>query len=185
MEEDGPKVEVISEQVGTVENPEKQEVDPPKQQQTLPCTITDFKKLEIAESSIERAGSGVFAKCSISDGEILCEYRGAIVPFNVVLSLEQESKRITLNDQETILGDNIASCINDTVDFREYSLAELRECVAKGTFLTHDKKHNAKLTKIHDKIFVTAIRNIQSGEEIFADFGHEFWVKQFKLRNWL
>jgi SET domain-containing protein len=99
------------------------------------------------------AGLGLFAGEPIKKGACIIEYIGREIP-------EQEkytsrSKYLfEINSKKTIDG---------------------RDRSNKARYINHSCRPNAETVIHRGRIFIFAIKNIKPGEEIFYDYGEEYW----------
>eukprot|EP00516_Mucochytrium_quahogii_P010290 CAMPEP_0203771896 /NCGR_PEP_ID=MMETSP0099_2-20121227/3692_1 /ASSEMBLY_ACC=CAM_ASM_000209 /TAXON_ID=96639 /ORGANISM=" , Strain NY0313808BC1" /LENGTH=349 /DNA_ID=CAMNT_0050669337 /DNA_START=184 /DNA_END=1234 /DNA_ORIENTATION=- len=110
-------------------------------------------------STIEGAGTGLFAVADIRAGTEIIEYTGSILTLEQAKVLRNRTylKAVTLNRHidGNGPGSSMAKYINDHVD---------------------GSKHNVKFKKIADKIMVVSTRDIDKGEELFIDYGRGHWL---------
>ena len=132
----------------------------------------------------------MYSKVPIFKNEIICEYRGAIVPSNVPFESDYiYSTRTSTGEMIHIIPDMdkpICAYINDCVKIlgsnytaRELSLMEQ----GQGDLPTYDGfHHNAGtlFTKM-GKVFIVATEDIPARTEIFYPYGFGYWV--VRLRN--
>jgi hypothetical protein len=165
------------------------EVDEPK---GIPAIESDFLYLTMNKSSLpfQEVGWGVFSKVPIYKIEIICEYRGAVIPDNVEFKSDYIYSSTTITGEKVhIVPDMnkpICAYINDCVKIlgSNYSNAELDAMQASGKELpTYDGfHHNAgTLTTNMGKIFIVATEDIPARTEIFYPYGFYYWVT--RLRN--
>lgn len=117
-------------------------------------TPGDFKLL--VKRSI--AGLGLFAGEDIPKGSCIIEY------FGRTISKEEEytinSKYLfEINSKKTIDGST-----------REN----------KARYVNHSCRPNAEADIIKGQVFIMALRKIKAGEEIFYDYGKEYWNEYIK-----
>jgi hypothetical protein len=153
---------------------------------------SDFIFMEIKPTSLlagSNAGLGVFAKVNIPPQEILCEYRGAIVPSEVPYESDYiYTSRTATNEPFQIIPDMdkpICSYINDCVvaDPSAYTDTEF-DTIESGqaALKTHEGfQHNAAalITKM-GKVFVISTANISTGSEVFFAYGSNYWLPRLR-----
>lgn len=143
--------------------------------------------LYVKKSDIENIGEGVFAKCDIPENTIICEYEGNYIDKDhyYILGEEEQNRALTFNDGY-IIGDNVASKINDIIDFRPYSLEEWNDCNTKCKFILHpNKQYNCKF-KTHERgISLITTRNVSKEDELYLFYGFAYWVQRLYLKKYL
>lgn len=86
-----------------------------------------------------------------------------------------EDKMVEVNQKYSVISRNLASRVNDTVKFGDFSPQD-EQLIASGQFPRHPKlAHNVYLSIKNDKAFLQAMRDIQAGEELFYDYGFSYW----------
>ena len=140
---------------------------------------TDLAFMYIAPSALPSiSGDGVFAARDIVEGTVLCEMRGHY------LADAQEkpgslSNRIIKTVHGTLVTSGVCSTINDCRDARAFPGVEGGPgpgTPGRENFCGHTLSWNAVLTtEIGGKPFAMATRNIAKDEEIFFDYGDDFW----------
>lgn len=140
--------------------------------------MSDSNKIEAEEedylyvksSQIINSGKGLFTAIEIYKDEIISIFKGEI------LSDEEAKNRADLGKDAyfiNLLNGKILDC-QDTDGFAKYAND------ASG-FATSDFKNNSKITlDENENVCLVAIRKIKSGEEIFCDYGKNYW-KKYKL----
>ena len=152
---------------------------------------SDFVFMEIKPSTlpVEGAGLGVFAKSDLLSNQILCEYRGAIVPASINYQSDYSYSATTSTGEHVhIIPDMdkpICAFINDCADVRPatYSADDLDEIESKRRSLTlHPgfEYNAAALSTKMGKIFIVSAANISAGAEIFFPYGAEYWLKRLR-----
>jgi hypothetical protein len=130
---------------------------------------SDYFLLQLKPSTIPNAGIGVFAKADIPEGVIIAEYRGAIFLSEHLNVLTMNDRGINLNQDAFIAGNNcVAGFINDIVDFEESQKN-------KRIILIPGLEYNCFYKRSHHKMFVITQRDIKEGEELFVEYGNEYW----------
>jgi SET domain-containing protein len=119
--------------------------------------------IEIRKSSIYNAGKGAFALKLIKKGEIIGDYTGKEVDEDAdgdyVLMIQG------YNDK--------GKEVNRTIDAEDESSGWPRylNSVRKGDGL----RKNCTFFLNGDKVSVKTLRDIQAGEELLVDYGHEYF----------
>jgi SET domain-containing protein len=129
---------------------------------------------------IKNAGIGVFAKMNISNGTIICEYRGPIISEEYFPMLIDNDKLLDVPNSDgkehKIIGNNICAYINDCTSAlnRSYTLHDI-EIINNGSMQINcfdNYNYNSKYIVTREgKAFVIAIKDIIKGEEIFSSYG--------------
>jgi hypothetical protein len=136
---------------------------------------SDYFLLDLKPSTIPNAGLGVFAKANIPEGIIIAEYRGAIFLNEHLNIMHLNDKCVSLSEDTFIAGTNcIAGFINDIIDFEESKKN-------KKIILIPELEYNCFIKRSHHKMFVITKREIKEGEEIFIQYGNDYWESRFKL----
>ena len=138
---------------------------------------SDYLFLELKPSTISNAGIGVFAKEDIEEDSIIAEYRGTITTLDEQI-IRASDKCIILCDDKIIVGNNcVASLINDAIFFKDsYTHEEFKDITDIKKFPLH-KNYNCKSSWLkHKKVFITSIRPIKKGEELFYSYGFNYWL---------
>ena len=142
------------------------------------------KFLYCKQSTIPNAGLGVFAKCFIPRGTVICEYEGDIVDdesFEKASAYEKD-RTIGCSDGISIIGRGIGAMINDIVDFREYPENVLVDILYHNFMPVHEgKDHNCLFFHDPKRRFpdVVAVKNIEKDQEIFVKYGNHYWERKF------
>jgi hypothetical protein len=166
---------------------------PPEQAEAegIRAVDSDFLFLYMKKSSLpfEEVGQGVFTKVPVFKNEIICEYRGAIIPSDVPFESNYIYHTKTLDGKMIhIVPDMnkpICAYINDCVKIlgSNYTIAELNDIIAtNGDLPTYDGfKHNAGTlyTKL-GKIFIVAIEDIPANTEVFYPYGTGYWIARLR-----
>ena len=167
----------------------------------IPAIDSDFLFLRIDESTLPlpsgKAGLGVFAKVNIPAREIICEYRGAVIPASIPFKSNYIFNTKTYDGIDiSIVPDMnkpICAYINDCVHIYggNYSTEDLNDIESKiaseevntnNAFPNHiGFSHNAHVifTKM-GKIFIGATHDIKAGEEIFYPYGAVYWLTRLR-----
>ena len=121
------------------------------------------KELEVKTSTIPGAGKGLFTNSFIAKGSQIVEYKGTITTWEKV-------KDDASNGYIYFLKPNYV------IDGRDHpkSLARYAND-AKGLSKTKGKANNARFLNEGLRVFLIATKDIDAGEEIFADYGRNYW----------
>ncbi len=102
--------------------------------------------LEIKKS---RNGNGIFTKNQLKNNEPIFQIKGKLITTDTDHSSPETVK-------------------NNTIRFsKKYFLSPRGET---GDYLNHSCEPNAKISKIGEKLFIIAIRDIGNGEEVLIDY---------------
>jgi SET domain-containing protein len=121
------------------------------------------KQLEVKESTIPRAGRGLFTTKFIARGTRIIEYKGRVRKWEEVQYCDGNYYIFYVNEDHVIdCGRNnksLARYIND----------------AKGLQKVKGFRNNAEFVVDGLRVFVEAKESIPAGAEIFAAYGKEYW----------
>lgn len=121
-------------------------------------------RVTVKKSSVENAGLGLFAEIT-HPRKVVFKKNNIIVPY--------DGERIDKAELDRRYGNNYTAPYALQVSDQIYEDGALRRGV--GTLVNHSaKKKNAKLDKEDGVGFVRATKNINSGEEIFVDYGEDY-----------
>jgi len=124
-------------------------------------------KLIVKKSQLPGAGKGLYTKEFIKKGTAIVEYKGEIID-------DKESERRA--EEEDIYGYmfyiNKKHCI-DAYYTTQHVARYAND--ARGIARVKGLKNNSDYEIVKKKCFITATRDIQPGEEIFVDYGKEYW----------
>lgn len=128
--------------------------------------------LRVKQSTLPNVGMGLFAMRDFSSGSIICEYIGEYIDtkelerrygndvgqYAIVVANDSRENPIYIDARETNKG--YGRFINHV------SMSE-----ANAEFVSYPKRSGEK----YDRVMVEAVRTIKAGEEIFVDYGNEYW----------
>ena len=115
--------------------------------------VMNDPRFEIRDISPE-VGKGMYAVEPIQKGDFLVEYTGRKIPTKVADEMDDSRFLFELDKDWTIDGET------DDNDAR---------------YINHSCEPNAEADIQDDHILITAIRNIEPGEEITIDYGEEYY----------
>ena len=125
----------------------------------------DSSMVRVGKSTIPNAGLGLFADRDITEGERIrgATYGGRIMNFN-------EAKKIPMKEKDYVM----ALHLNVHVDAKEHYGYMAR--YINDTYKT-EKSRNCKFLKmsVENRASVIAMRDIERGEELFAEYGSGYW----------
>lgn len=130
------------------------------------------KSLAIKKSGLPGAGKGLFTKVFIPKGTKIVEYKGTITTWKEVDHKQGENGYIYYVKR------------NYVIDARPHPTALARYANdAKGLFRVKGMTNNAEYTEENNQVFITATKDIDPGQEIFVDYGKEYWeVIRYNLK---
>jgi hypothetical protein len=154
------------------------------------ATDSDYFLLYTKKSSlpIDGIGLGVYAKDTIYNNNIICEYRGPIIS-------EVDKKKFPYNDKfftvevddkgYSILGEGICSYINDCSNSLQLLLSnDTLVYESNDPSKCYDNyNYNARAIGLGYKVFIIASRDIQPNEEIFFSYSWNYWRHQSVIRK--
>lgn len=152
---------------------------------------SDYAFLYIKSSTIPNAGLGVFSRVARKKDSFLCEYRGQVMAAKSDPDLWKNSSSALYipNTGLVIIGDTLASRINDCIDLtHKYTKKDVEEMKAENgphLILHPDKKYNAAYFEVDGHIVVKSIEDIAPDEEIFADYGWDYWKDKILVEEHL
>lgn len=115
------------------------------------------RRLYTDESTIPGAGFGLFAGERIKKGQNISRYWGRVVDMN-----ESDNSSVYLLDLE---------------DGRGIDAIDSMDCPARYANDARGEGNNAQF--VHSSgvyIYMVATRDIEEGEEIFVDYGPDYWI---------
>jgi hypothetical protein len=136
-----------------------------KDQNNIQALEEDYLFIQI--SQLPDSGKGLFTAIAIYKDEIVAVFKGEI------LSDSEAANRVQNNNDQyfmNLLNGKILDCKNT-------------ECFAKYAndatgFSKSEYKNNAKISLDDEgNVCLIATRKIKSGEEIFCDYGKQYWKK--------
>ncbi len=126
--------------------------------------------LYLATSQLPKSGNGLFTAITIYKDEIISLFKGE------VLSTDEVTIRVNNGTDQyfmNLINGSILDC-KTTDCFAKY--ANDANGFSKSTF-----KNNSKITlDENNNVCLIARRKINSGEEIFCDYGKKYWKKMAK-----
>jgi SET domain-containing protein len=135
-------------------------------QNTIQAEEEDY--LYIKTSQLLNSGNGLFTAIDIYKEEIISIFKGEILSdAEAKIRAKNNTNQYFMN----LLNGSILDCKN-TDCFAKYAND------ASG-FSKSEFKNNAKITlDENENVCLIAIRKIKSGEEIFCDYGKQYWKNQ-------
>lgn len=130
--------------------------------------------LEIKSSEIPGAGVGVFTQKYIEKDSIITEFTGEKISHTIGLS------RIILKTSHSILYLNKKYCVDSKKD--ECCIATYIND-AKGFIKISGLRNNVSLVIAKGRLLVVAKRNIKAGEELYMNYGINYWRTVIKYQK--
>ena len=130
------------------------------------------KFLWVKPSTLSGAGKGLFTRIAIPKGTRIVEYKGILKPWHEVKHMDGYNGYL-LRINKNIAIDALTSVhllgryANDAQGFAQI----------KGV------KNNAECVTDGLSCYIEATRNIKAGEEIFVDYGIEYWTLMRSMRK--
>jgi len=128
------------------------------------------KHLIVKKSKLPDAGKGLFTRINISKGTRIVEYKGRIQPWREV------------KEQDGING--YLMYINRNVVINALPAPKTRGRYAndaRGLVRIEGVRNNSEYVSEGKRCFIEATRNIKAGEEIFVNYGREYWTLMKRL----
>jgi uncharacterized protein len=120
--------------------------------------------LIVKKSSLPNAGKGLFANEYIPKGTRIAEYKGKIATWKQV-------KQDSVNNVYLYYMNR-----NHVIDARNYKKSKARYANdARGLKRIKGFTNNAVYIESGGRVFIESTRNIAPGEEIFVNYGKEYW----------
>jgi hypothetical protein len=133
--------------------------------------------LYLKKSQLPKAGKGLFTKQAFERGDIICEYEGEIVTWAVC------EERATKGYEGYVFFISKNKCID--AYFTPEALGRYAND-AKGVSRIAGLKNNAqyeiKVRKGEKRAFIVATRKINPNDEIFVDYGNDYWENLEKTK---
>ncbi len=122
------------------------------------------KHLHLKKSKLPKAGKGLFTKTDIPKGTRITEYKGRLQPWKDVKDEDGYNSYIfKLNSRLAINAEKYLKT------FGRYAND------ARGSGRIKGLLNNADYIVEGNKCYLDAIRNIKRGDEIFVEYGGNFW----------
>lgn len=120
--------------------------------------------IEVKESVLPGAGSGLFATDYISKGSLIVEYKGRITTWSEVDHEEGKNGYIFYVTR------------NHVIDAGNYKSALARYANdARGIGRVKGVLNNAEYVEHGKKVYIQAVKDIPAGAEILVNYGKEYW----------
>lgn len=134
--------------------------------------------LYLKKSLLPGAGKGLFTSEKLTRGDIVCEYEGEIVPWS------ECERRADLGYEGYVFFISKNRCVD--AYFTPEAMGRYAND-AKGIGRVEGLRNNAqyeiKVRKGEKKVFIVATRVIHPGDEIFVDYGSDYWKHLQKTKH--
>lgn len=134
--------------------------------------------LYLKKSLIPGAGKGLFVKKDFKKGEIVCEYEGEIVPWSVCEKRAEEGHEgyaffITKNRcvDAYFTKEAIGRYANDA------------KGIGRVEGLRNNAQYEIKTRQGEKRVFIVATRTIKANDEVFVDYGKDYWKNLSKAKD--
>ena len=122
------------------------------------------KSLVVKKSTLPGAGKGLFTREFIPKNTIIAEYKGKISTWKEVKNDKSTNGYLYYVNR------------NMVIDARTYIKSKARYANdARGLEKIKGISNNAVYIEKDSKVFIQSKKDIQPGEEIFVDYGREYW----------
>ncbi len=134
--------------------------------------------LYLKKSLLPGAGKGLFTSEKLTRGDIVCEYEGEIVPWS------ECERRADLGYEGYVFFISKNRCVD--AYFTPEAMGRYAND-AKGIGRVEGLRNNAqyeiKVRKGEKKVFIVATRTIHPGDEVFVDYGSDYWKHLQKTKH--
>lgn len=131
------------------------------------------KRLYVSQSQLPGAGSGLFANVDFKKGDRITEYAGPLRKWSLVKNQDG------YNGYLLRINDHVAIDARPSKTFGRFANDAAGFSRVKGL------RNNAEFLIYGCYCHIEATRPIKKGEEIFVDYGKEFWEVHRKLKQHL
>jgi len=124
------------------------------------------KSLEVRKSTIPKAGLGLFARRSFRKGELVGYFKGELISDRKASSLKSPHQFYLID-----LGKD-----NNLDVYESASLAKFAND-AEGLVKVRSRKNNSTIYACSNQqmAFISATQDIEANEEIFLEYGKDYW----------
>lgn len=136
-------------------------------------------KTEIRRSQLPRAGRGLYAAQDIKEGEWIVEYTGEVIEYREARLRGLKGRASHIRSLLPLVWciDGAKACsggamANDPRDIRKTNAKMVNYHTRFNEFLRNPK---------HSLVYLKALRNIEAGEEIYVDYGCDYWTSHLGL----
>lgn len=141
----------------------------------------------VKQSNIPNSGDGCFAKMFIPSGTKIGKYKGKYITAENIKELSSYYKErvLKINDDLAILSEGLTSKINDNIKFERYSKEEFTDAIIKAKLKRIDSPHNCKFVVDKRKAFIVSTQDINENEELYIDYGFDYWFDRLYIKGML
>ena len=130
-----------------------------------------FEKHLIAKKSgLPKAGKGLFTKSDIPKGKRIVEYKGRIQPWREVKDQDGINGYLMYINRHVVI--NALPAVKTLGRYAND---------ARGLVRMEGIRNNSEYVSEGKRCFIEATRNIKAGEEIFVNYGREYWSLMKRL----
>ncbi|MCC7400234.1 MAG: SET domain-containing protein [Chitinophagaceae bacterium] len=122
-------------------------------------------RLVVKRSSLPGAGKGLFTKSLIPAGTRIVEYKGRITTWKEVKASESENNYIFYVNRNYVI---------NAEPFKKLPGRYAND--SRGLRKIRGVRNNSVYVVVNGKVFIEATRDIFPGEEIFVDYGRDYWI---------
>ena len=124
-----------------------------------------IRKFSVKKSTIPGAGNGLFTLKNIKKGDRIIEYTGEII------DNDKDDNELSIYGIG-ISNDKIIDAKSTQSELGRYS----NDCRKESRRKKQCKNNNARFEDDgNDRVYLVATKRIRIGEEIFTDYGNEYW----------
>jgi uncharacterized protein len=125
-----------------------------------------YKNLEVKTSQIPNSGKGLYTKVDVKKGERIVEYLGEIITEK---ELEARAEKDEYGYAFFINKKNCIDAFHTPETLARYAND------AKGLTRVKGLRNNCAYNIWKNRGWIIAEKNIKAGEEIFVDYGSDYW----------
>ncbi len=130
----------------------------------MKTTLIPEDQLSVKKSQLPNAGKGLYTRIFIPKGSYIVEYKGTISKWKEVEDTEWDNGYIYYVTRNYVINarphpEYLARYAND----------------AAGLERVKGLRNNCVYKKRANRIYIYSEKNIQPGEEIFVDYGADYW----------
>lgn len=125
-----------------------------------------IRNFVIKESNIPGAGDGLYTLKNFKKGDKILPYTGDLI------DIPSDDDDDELLEYALTIGDKIINAESTQSELTRYS----NDCRIKNRRAGQCKNNNAQFDDVGNyEAYMVATKNIKAGEEIFTDYGNEYW----------